>query len=333
MRSLNRKTVIGLVIGALALMPLMPGALAPSAHAQTYPSKPITLIVPFPPGGTSDTGGRLMAQELSKALGQSVVVENRAGANGNIGSAAVARAPADGYTLLLSGIGSHGINPSLYAKMPYDALKDFTHIVHFTNGPNVLIASSEFPAKTFKEFVDLMKANPGKYNYASSGSGSSGHLAMELLKQQAGLKIDHVPYKGGAPAMTDILGGQVPVMFINQDAPLSYVKAGRMRVLAVASLERNPLYPDVPTIAESGFPGFSAVSWNGLSAPAKTPKDIVDRLNAAIVQAVQTPALKEKLESSGFVVVGGTPEQYAAFIKSEIEKWAPVVKAAGATVD
>lgn len=328
MPTLDRRTVLKLVTGAAALP-----ALASGAQAQAYPAKPITLIVPFPPGGTSDMGGRLMAQELSKAVGQSVVVENRAGANGNIGSAAVARAPADGYTLLLSGIGSHAINMALYAKMPYDALKDFTHIAHFTSGPNILVANSDFPAKTFREFVDLVKANPGKYSYASSGSGSSGHLAMELLKQQAGLQIQHVPYKGGAPAMTDVIGGQVPVLFINQDAPLSYIKAGRMRVLAVASLERNSLYPDVPTVAESGFPGFSAVSWNGLSGPPNMPADIVARLNGAIVEATRSPAIKDRLEGNGFVVVGGTPEQYAAFIRSEIDKWTPVVKAAGATVD
>lgn len=328
MPTLDRRTVLTLAAGAAALP-----ALGSGARAQAYPSKPITMVVPFPPGGTSDVGGRLMAQELSKALGQSVVVENRAGANGNIGSAAVARAPADGYTLLLSGIGSHAINMALYAKMPYDAAKDFTHIAHFTNGPNVLVCNSDFPAKTFRDFVDLVKASPGKYSYASSGSGSSGHLAMELLKQQAGLKIEHVPYKGGAPAMTDVIGGQVPVLFINQDAPLSYIKAGRMRVLAVASLERNSLYPDVPTVAESGYPGFSAVSWNGLSGPPNMPQDIVARLNAAIVEAVRSPAIKDRLEASGFVVVGGTPEQYAAFIRSEIEKWTPVVKAAGATVD
>jgi tripartite-type tricarboxylate transporter receptor subunit TctC len=188
-------------------------------------------------------------------------------------------------------------------------------------------------AKTFKEFIDLAKANPGKYNYASSGSGSSGHLAMELLKQTADLKLDHIPYKGGAPAMTDVMGGQVPAMFINQDVVLPHVKAGRLRILAVASLERNPLYPDVPTIAESGFPGFQAVSWFGLSAPAKTPNEIITRLQAETVKALQSPALKERLESNGFVVVGNSPDEFAKFIAAEIDKWSGVAKTAGATVD
>jgi len=327
-----KSPLAGLTASALALFVSLGAATLP-AVAQTWPAKAITLIVPFPPGGSTDTIGRLVAQELNKSLGQPVVVENRAGANGNIGSAAVARAPADGYTLLLSGVGSNAINHGLYAKMPYDSRKDFAHVTLLTTGPNVLVVNPDFPAKTFKEFIDLAKANPGKYNYASSGSGSSGHLAMELLKQTADLKLDHIPYKGGAPAMTDVMGGQVPAMFINQDVVLPHVKAGKLRILAVASLERNPLYPDVPTIAESGIPGFQAVSWFGLSAPAKTPNEIITRLQAETVKALQSPALKERLESNGFVVVGNSPDEFAKFIAAEIDKWSGVAKTAGATVD
>jgi tripartite-type tricarboxylate transporter receptor subunit TctC len=318
---------------AVALATIAFAAMVATAQAQSWPRKPITMVVPFPPGGTTDTTARLVAQEMSKSLGQPVVVENRAGANGNIGSASVARAAPDGYTLLVSGVGSNAINHGLYAKMPYDSRTDFAHITQMTSGPNVLVVKADFPAKSLKEFVDLARANPGKFNYASAGSGASGHLAMELLKETAGIKMDHIPYKGGAPALTDVMGGQVEAMFTNQDMPAPHVKSGKVRVLAVAALQRNPLYPDVPTVAESGFPGFSAESWNGLSAPAKTPKEIIDRLNAEAVKALQVSAVKERLESNGFVIVGSTPQQYADFIRAEIDKWSAVAKSSGAKVD
>ena len=327
------KVAFASLLAAALLLFIGLGAGPRAAQAQAWPAKAITLIVPFPPGGSTDTIGRLVAQELNKALGQPVVVENRPGANGNIGSAAAARAPADGYTLLLSGVGSNAINHGLYAKMPYDSRKDFAHVTLLATGPNVLVVNPDFPAKTLKDFVESAKANPGKYNYASSGSGSSGHLAMELLKQTADVKLDHIPYKGGAPALTDVMGGQVPAMFINQDVVLPHIKAGKLRILAVASLERNPLYPDVPTVAESGFPGFQAVSWFGLSAPAGLPRDILARLHAETVKALQSPALKDKLESNGFVVVGNSPEDFASFVAAEIDKWSGVAKTAGATVD
>jgi len=253
------------VVGALAAM-LAFGLLSPApVVAQVYPSKPIILVVPFPPGGTSDVNARLVAQELTEQFGQQVIVENRPGANGNIGSASVVRAPADGYTLLLSGVGSHAINAGLYATMPYDPVKDFSHITMFATGPNALVVHPDFPAKTFKEFVEIVKANPGKYNYASSGSGASGHLSMEMLKQRAGLEINHVPYKGGAPALTDVIGGQVPALFINQDAVLPHVKTGKLRILAVTSEQRNPLYPDTPTVAERAFRAFPRS--HGLASP------------------------------------------------------------------
>ena len=207
---------------------------------------------------------------------------------------AAARAPADGHTIVLTGVGSNAINHGLYAKMPYNSRKDLAHITMIASGPNVLVVNAEFPAKTLKELVELVKANPGKYNYASNGNGSSGHVAMELFKQTADPKID-IPYKGGGPAMTDVIGGQVPIYFTNQDAAMPHIKSGKLRALAVTSLERNPLYPDVPTIAELGYPGFQAISWTGLSAPAKTPKDIVARLHAETIKALQVPAVKERL--------------------------------------
>lgn len=303
------------------------------AQAQEWPSGTITFIAPFPPGGTSDANSRIMAEALGKRLGQTIVVENRPGANGNIGLSLLSRAKPDGYTIGLSGVGSNAINPSLYRKMPFDSVKDFTHITLFAAGPNVLVVNPDFPAKTFKEFIALIKENPGKYNFASSGNGASGHLAMEMLKVKAGLDIKHIPYKGGGPAITDVLGGQVPMLFINQDAVLSHIQAGKLRILAVAGPERNSLYPDTPTIAESGYPGFSAMSWTGLSGPQGMPAEIVDRLHKEMVAILNEPALKQSLESKGYVIGGNSPQEYTDFIAGEIKNWEAAVKASGATVN
>jgi tripartite-type tricarboxylate transporter receptor subunit TctC len=327
-----RRTILKVLPLAAAGLPLATGLAQAQDQAAGYPDKVVTIVVPFPAGGSSDTMGRLVAQELSKSLGQQFIVDNKPGANGNIGAAQVARAEPDGYTLLLSGVGSNAINYTLYPKLGYDP-QDLAHVTLFDTGPNVLVANPEFEAKTFKEFIELAKTHPGEYNYASSGNGSSGHLAMEMLKQAAGIDLQHVPYKGGAPAMTDVMGGQVPVLFINQDAVLPHVKAGKMVALAVASLERNPAYPDTPTIAESGYPGFAAQSWFGLSAPAGTPKPIINKLHDASVKALQGSELKQRLESNGFVVVGSTPEEYAAWIEAETKKWAKVIEASGAKIE
>lgn len=327
-----RRSISRFLLLAIASLPFAAGSAHAQDQAEGYPDRVVTLVVPFPAGGSSDTMARLVAQELSKSLGQQFIVDNKPGANGNIGSAQVARAEPDGYTLLLSGVGSNAINYTLYPKLGYDP-KDLAHVTLFATGPNVLVANLEFEAKTFKEFIELAKARPGEFNYASSGNGSSGHLAMEMLKQAAGIDLQHVPYKGGAPAMTDVMGGQVPVMFINQDAVLPHVKAGKMVALAVASLERNPAYPDTPTIAESGYPGFAAQSWFGLSAPAAVPRPITDKLNAATIKALHAPEIQERLESNGFVVVGSTPEEYAAWIEAETAKWAKVIEASGAEIE
>ncbi|ANN67677.1 Bug family tripartite tricarboxylate transporter substrate binding protein [Bordetella bronchialis] len=320
------------VLPAVALAIL--GLAGAPVHAQegAWPSHPIRLVVPFPPGGSTDAVGRLVAAELGKALNQTVIVENKGGANGNIGSDVVAKAAPDGYTLLLSGVGSNAINYALYASMPYRD-SDFTHISLLATGPNVLVANPDFPAKTFKEFIDLAKANPGKYTHASSGNGSSGHLAMEMLKRAAGIDLVHVPYKGGAAAITDTIAGRVSVLFLNQDNVLPQVKAGKLRALAVASESRNPAYPDTPTIAESGYPGFAAESWFGLSAPAKTPPAVVQRLSEATRTALADPALRQKLESVGFVVRGDTPQQFAGFVTAEIAKWGKAAKDSGARMD
>lgn len=303
------------------------------ALAQPFPNKPLRIMVPFPPGGSTDVMARSLAAELSKSLGQAVVVENKAGANGNIGSAEVAKAPPDGYTLLLSGVGTNAINHSLYPTMPYDSLRDFEHITLLAEGPNVLIVNPNFAAKSVPELIAMAKAQPGKLNYGSNGNGSSGRLAMEMLRQATGIDMVHIPYKGGGPSMQALLAGEVPMLFTNQDAALPQVKAGKVRAIGVASDKRNPAYPDIPTIAEQGIPGFSAVSWFGLSAPAKTPPDVIRKLHAEAVKAINQPDFRARLESNGFVVVGSTPDEFRAFVRSENEKWGKAVKASGATVD
>ncbi len=328
MQTAHRRRALTL-LAAIAAFLAAPTAMPQSA----YPNKPIRIIVPFPAGGSTDAMARNLGAELTKQMGQSVVVENRPGVNGNLGSEHVAKSPPDGYTLLLSGVGSNAINHGLYANMPYDSNKDFAHITLLAEGPNVLIVHPSFAAKGIQELVAMAKAQPGKLVYASNGNGSSGRMAMEMLRQATSIDMLHVPYKGGGPSMTDLLGGQVPMLFTNQDHALPQVRAGKVRAIAVASLERNPAYPDVPTVAEQGLPGFSAVSWFGLSAPAKTPPEIVRRLHEETVKALAQPEFKSKLEQVGFVVVGNTSAEFSAFVAAELEKWAKVVKTAGATVD
>ncbi|CAB3913428.1 hypothetical protein LMG26858_04862 [Achromobacter anxifer] len=318
------------ILAAAGAMAMLPGILM--AQGAAWPTKQLKLVVPFPAGGSTDSVGRLLAAELSKELGQTVVVENKGGANGNIGSDMVAKSEPDGYTLLLSGVGSNAISYAVYQNMPYRD-SDFAHISLLATGPNVLVANNDFPGKTFAEFIKLARENPGKYAHASSGSGSSGHLAMEMLKQDAKIDLVHVPYKGGAAAITDMIGGRVQVMFLNQDTLLPQVTSGKLRALAVASAKRNPAYPDTPTVAESGFPGFSAESWFGLSAPAKTPPAVIQRLNQATVKALSSPDIRQKLESVGFVVVADDPKSFSAFVDNEITKWGKAAKASGAKMD
>ncbi|OZI74452.1 Bug family tripartite tricarboxylate transporter substrate binding protein [Bordetella genomosp. 12] len=322
----NRRRVVAAFVACVGLYSGLP------AGAAEWPDKPVRLVVPFPPGGSTDAVGRMLGVELGKELGQTVIVENKGGANGNIGSDVVAKAAPDGYTLLLSGVGSNAINYALYQSMPYQD-KDFAHISLLATGPNVLVANPEFPGRSFAEFIRLAKESPDKYTHASSGSGSSGHLAMEMLKQAADIKLVHVPYKGGAAAITDTIGGRVSVLFLNQDNVLPQVQAGKLRALAVASAKRNPAYPDIPTIAESGYPGFAAESWFGLSAPAGTPPAVMQRLHSATVKAMADPALREKLEKVGFVVVGSSPQAFSAFVSQEIDKWGKAAKLSGARMD
>src|SRR5438132_4050329 len=316
--------------GALAALLAL---VALGASAQAYPTRPIRLVVPFPAGGTTDILARAAGQKLTESLGQSVIVDNRPGAAGNIGADIVAKSAPDGYTLLMGTVGTHAINASLYSKMPYDHVKDFTPVVLVAAVPNVLEVNPALPVNSVADLIKLAKAKPGQINFASSGSGTSIHLSGELFKTMAGVDMTHIPYKGSAPAITDLIGGQVQVMFDNLPSSLQFIKAGKLRAIAVTSAKRAPALPDVPTIAESGLPGFEASSWFGIVAPAGTPPAIIARINNDVDQWLQSNEAKEKLLAQGAIPAGGTPEQFAAHILAETEKWAKGVKASGAKVD
>ena len=311
---------LGLIV--LALM-WMSGA----ARAQGWPSKPIRLVSPFPPGAVVDTLCRTLAPPLGEALGQPVVVENRAGAGGNVGMDYVAKAPADGYTLGMGSIATHGINPSVYARMPFDPVRDFAPITFVASNINVLVVHPSVPAHDVRELVDYARTHPGQLVYGSAGAGTSQHLAGELFKQITGVEMTHVPYKGAGPAVTDLLGGQIPLMFVDLSATLAHIRAGKLRALAVLTRERTPLL-EVPTAIEQGIAGFDVNAWFGLFAPAGTPREVVARLNAASASALRLPAARERLESLGLSPVPGAPEELAALVRAELERWARVAKAA-----
>ena len=308
-------------------------AAAPGATPDSYPGRTVRIIVPFPPGSGTDIIGRLVGQALSEAWKQPFVVDNRPGAGGTIGSDIVAKAQPDGHTLLLGNVSTLAIAPNLYRKLPYDPVRDFAPITLISTMNSVLVVHPSVPARTLRDFVALAKARPRSLNYASAGSGTTGHLGAELFKSQAGLDMVHVPYKGSGPALADLLAGQVQVMFATVATVLPHVRAGKLRALGVTSLRRAELLPDVPSINAALLPGFEVIVWQAIVAPARTPDAIIGKLNAEIVRALRSPAMKEQLTSQGLEAVGNSPQAFAEYIRTEHAKWGNVVKASGATVD
>ena len=304
------------------------------AMAQTaYPTKPVTIVVPFAAGGTTDILARLMGQYLATELGQPVVVDNRAGAGGNIGGQYASKAPADGYTLFMGTVGTHAINTALYKKMPFDHIKDFAPLSRVAMVPNLLVANPAQPFKTVPEMIAYAKANPGKINFGSPGNGSSPHLSGELFKSMAHVDITHIPYKGSAPAVTDLLGNQISIMFDNLPSVIPHVRSGKLRAIAITTAKRSPELPNIPTIAEAGVPGYEAMSWFGLFAPAATPAPVLAQISAALTKVLAKPEVKKKIADQGGEPANDTPAQFAAFIQAETNKWAKVVKDSGASLD
>lgn len=305
----------------------------PAAMAQTYPAKPITLVVPHSAGGTSDILARTVAAEAAKTLGQTIVIDNKGGANGTIAAKQVASSAPDGYTLLLATASTHGINPSLYSRISYDAVKDFTPVTLLATVPNVLVVGPNVKAGNVQELIAFIQSQGDKTNMGSAGAGTPGHLAGEMFKSEAKLQFTHVPYKGGSPAITDLIGGQIDFMFTTIPGVLPHVKAGSLRALAVTSPERSSAMPDVPTMAESGLPGFQAVSWHGIVAPAGTPDAVVARLNLALTGALAAPEVKQRLLEEGARASGVNTAEFGKFIQTEMAAWAKAVKDSGATAN
>ncbi len=318
---------------AVLLTAALSAAIAPAAFAQGFPSKPIRIICPFPPAGAVDIASRATANELQKLLGQPVTVENRPGAGGNLGGEAAAKSAPDGYTLLMNTSGIHAINPAMYSKMGFDPAKDLVPVVPLVALNNVLVANPGFKVSSVKDLIQQAKAAPGKITYASSGSGTSIHMSGELFKFMTGVDLLHIPYKGSAPAVTDLIGGQVNVMFDNIPSSLPHIKSGKLRAIATTGAKRDPALPDLPTIAESGVPGYDAGVWFGFSVPAGTPREIVMKLNAESVKATQTPDFQKRMKDLGYLIIPGTPEQMGEMLKMEVARWTPVVKASGAKAD
>ena len=334
----RRKALMNTAQAAIFL--IAPGVSMPVVAQAAWPSKPVRIVVPFAPGGTTDLLARAMAPELSKAFGQSFIVENRAGAGGNVGADAVAKSPADGYTLLMGTVGTHGINKALYPSLPYNPVKDFAPVTLVAGVPNVMVMNADKAQKlgitSVADFIRYARANPGKLNMASSGNGTSIHLAGELFKSMSGTYLVHFPYRGSGPALVDLIGGTMDVMFDNLPSALPHIKSGRLKALAVTSSQRSAALPDAPTLEQAGGPalkGYDASSWFGLLAPAGTPADVVNRLQQEVAKSFSKPDIKEKLQSQGAIPGGNTPAEFTKFIDAEIAKWALVVKASGAKVD
>lgn len=329
-----RRRGVALAAAAALALPLLlqPAAAQPAASAVGYPARPIHIVVTFTGGGAPDILARLVGEKLQSSWGQPVIIDNKPGAGGNTGADSVAKSPGDGYTIVLGTVGTHSINGALYAKMPYDMVRDFVPVTLLATTPNMLVVAPEVPAKTLPEFVAWGKRT-GKLTFASSGSGTSIHVSGELFKTQTGIDMEHIPYKGRATAIPDVLGGRVTMMFDNMPSSLPLVREGKLRALGVTSAQRSPAAPDIPTIAEQGLPGFEAVSWFALFAPAGTPRPVVDRLQGEVKRILGLPDIAKKLAEIGLDPAGSTPDELAAYQRSEIVKWAKVVKDSGAKAD
>jgi tripartite-type tricarboxylate transporter receptor subunit TctC len=312
-------------IAMLSIVALLASTTA-IAQPAAYPTKPIRIVVAYTPAGATDILARTIGQKLTEAWGQAVIIDNRPGANGNIGTEYAAKATPDGYTLLMVTAGTHGINPGLYRKLGFDAVKDFAPVSLVAMVPNVFVVNNAVPTKDLKEFIAYAKANQGKLNYGSPGNGSTAHLSMELFKSMTGIQMVHVPYKGSAGVLADLIGGQIVVTMDNMPPYVPQVKAGKIRALAVSPARRSPALPDVPTVAEAGVPGYDSGAWFGLVAPANTPKDLVDKLSREIARILKLPDVSARLADLGAEAVGSTPEQFFAHIKAEIAKWAKVIR-------
>ena len=314
-----------------ALLGVLLVSLASVAVAQNWPARPVHFIVPYPAGGYYDVLARVIGAELGETLGKPFVVENRVGANGMVGTDYVAKSAPDGYTIMMGGIGPHGINPSMYPNLPYSPTRDFAAVIHVASAPNVLVVHPSVPVHNLKELIALAQAKPGQIPFSSAGSGSSQHLSAEMLNTMAGIKLNHVPYKGSAPSVTAVLAGEVSVLFGTMADVVAHVKAGKLRALAVTSESRIPSLPEVPTMVEAGLPGFEATAWFGVLVPAATPRPIVERLNGEINRIIKSPEILKRISQGGSaLIVGGTPERFADFIRAEIEKWGKVVRQSGA---
>jgi len=317
---------------ALALVVAI-GTAHAAGPADTFPSRPVRLVVPFTPGGSTDILARAIGQKVAEAWGQPVVIENKPGAGGNVGVELVAKSAPDGYTIVMGHIGTFAANPALYKALPYDPIRDFAPITLVAMVPNVLVVGPAVESRTLADLIALAKANPGKLDYGSGGNGSAAHLATEYFKLRTGVSLQHVPYKGTGPAIADLLGGQIGLMITGALPLMQHIKSGKLRALAVASPTRLSILPDVPTVAESGYPGFAAVQWYGLFAPAATPKDVVAKIHRDAVRALKDPAVAERLASEGAEPVGDTPEHFGAFVRSEIALWGKVIRESGAKVE